>query len=88
MADDAGVGVYLPVVAALKGLVSEEVDVLIGDAVGLLGFVLDVSEAVGLVPAVGEDIEGDLTADGVTARQAVSCQPQGKGRSMESAKAV
>jgi hypothetical protein len=53
----------LVVVAALERLVSEEMDVLVGDSVGLLGLVFKVGEAVGLVPAGGEDVEGDLTAD-------------------------
>lgn len=66
--DGAGVGVDLVVVAALKGLVAEEVDVLVGDAIGLLGIVLDVPEAVGLVPASGEDVEGNLASNGEAAR--------------------
>lgn len=64
VANGPGVVENLPVVAALKCLVAEEVDVLVGDAVGLLGLVLEVLQAVGLVPAVGEDVEGDLAADG------------------------
>jgi hypothetical protein len=54
----------LVVVAALVGLVAEEVDGAVLDAADLLlGF--DVLQAVGLVPASGEDVEGDLAADGV-----------------------
>lgn len=64
VADGPGVAVDLEVVAALKGLVAEEVDVLVGDSVGLLGLVLEVLQAVGLVPAGGEDVEGDLATDG------------------------
>jgi len=54
----------LVVVAALVGLVAEEVDGPVLDAADLLlGF--DMLQAVGLVPASGEDVEGDLAADGV-----------------------
>lgn len=56
--------VNLVVVAALERLVAEEVDGGVLDAVGLLGLVLEVLQAVGLVPAGGEDVEGDLAADG------------------------
>lgn len=66
MTDGAGVGVDFVVVAALEGLVAEKVDGLVGDAVGLLGLVLEVLQAVGLVPAGGEDIEGDLATNGET----------------------
>ena len=56
----------LIVIAALVGLVAEEVDGAVLDAADLLlGF--DVLQAVGLVPASGEDVEGDLAADGVAA---------------------
>lgn len=64
MADCARVDVDLVVVAALKGLVAEEVDLGVLDAAGPLGVVLEVLEAVRLVPAGGEDVEGDLAADG------------------------
>lgn len=54
----------LIIVAALVRLVSEEVDSAVLDARHFfLGF--DVLQAVGLVPARGEDVEGDLAADGV-----------------------
>jgi hypothetical protein len=54
----------LVIVAALVRLVAEEVDGAVLDAAGLLlGF--DVLQAVRLVPAGGEDVEGDLAADGV-----------------------
>lgn len=59
----AGVAVDFIIVAALEGLVTEEVDGLVLDA-ALFGFVLEVVEAVSLVPAGGEDIEGDLSANG------------------------
>jgi hypothetical protein len=64
VADGPWVRVDLVVVTALKGLVAEEVDGGIGDAAGLLGLVLEVLEAVPLVPARGEDVEGDLATDG------------------------
>lgn len=57
----------LVVVAALERLVSEEMDLLVADSVGLLGLVFKVVQAVGLVPAGGEDVEGDLAADGEAA---------------------
>jgi hypothetical protein len=57
----------LIVVAAWGGLVTEEVDVLVGDAPGLLGLGLEVLEAVGLIPPGGEDVEGDLAANGEAA---------------------
>jgi len=64
VADGARVLEDLVVVAALVGLVAEEVDGVVLDATDLLlGF--DVLQAVGLVPASGEDVERDLAADGV-----------------------
>lgn len=72
MADGPGVAVDLVVVAAGEGLVAEEVDRLVLDA-AVLGLALEVLEAVGLVPAGGEDVEGDLAADGeAVARASVS----------------
>ena len=64
MSDGAGVGEDLVIVAALGGLVAEEMDSGILDTTGPLRLVLQVLQAVSLVPAVGEDVEGDLTADG------------------------
>ncbi|KAI6766758.1 hypothetical protein HG531_011980 [Fusarium graminearum] len=66
MADSPGIGVDLVVVAALKSLVTEEVNVLVGNAIGLLGLVLEVLEAVGLVPASREDVKGNLSTNGET----------------------
>ena len=62
MTDCSGVLVDLVVIAALVCLVSEEVDGCVVYAAGLC-FVLEVLQAVCLVPAIGEDIEGDLTAN-------------------------
>lgn len=54
------------VVSALKGLVAEEVDLgVLDSAQGLFG--LDMAEAVSLIPASWEDIEGDLAAYRVAA---------------------
>lgn len=63
VADGPLVAKDLVVVAALKGLVTKEVDVLVSDT-AVSGVVLEVLEAVGLVPTSGEDVEGDLTANG------------------------
>ena len=52
-------------VTHLVCLVTKEVDLL-------ELFVLDVVEAIRLVPPMGEDVEGDLTADGE--RQSVVCE--------------
>jgi hypothetical protein len=62
--DGALVVVDLVVVAALKGLVAEEVNCGVGHAAGLLGLVLQVLQAICLVPAGWEDIEGDLATNG------------------------
>jgi hypothetical protein len=59
----AGVAVDLPVVATLIGLIAKEVNGVVADAAGLLGLGLEVTKAVGLVPAGREDVEGNLTAD-------------------------
>lgn len=65
VANRARVLVNLIVVAALVRLVAKEVDGAVLDAADLLlGF--HVLQAVRLVPARGEDVEGDLAADGVS----------------------
>jgi hypothetical protein len=64
MASNARIGVDFVVVATLERLVAKEVDGLVADSVGLLGLVLEVLKAVRFVPTGGEDVEGDLTADG------------------------
>lgn len=56
--------VNLIVVPALECLVAEEVNRRVSYTSRLLGLVLEVLQAVGLVPAGGEDVEGDLAADG------------------------
>lgn len=64
MPDGALVDVDLVVVAALFRLIAEEVNGCVVDA-GERLLVCDVLEAVCLVPAAGEDVEGDLAANGV-----------------------
>lgn len=64
MANGTVIGVDFVVVATRVRLVTEEVDVLVGDATGLLSLSLEVLKAVCLVPASGEDVEGDLTTNG------------------------
>lgn len=64
MADGPGVAVDLVVVSALHVLVAKEVDGLVLDAALLLGLGLEVIEAVGLVPALGEDVERNLATNG------------------------
>jgi hypothetical protein len=64
MANGSGISVNLVIVAALESLVTKEVNVLVGNAIGLLGLVLEVLEAVGLVPASREHVEGNLSANG------------------------
>lgn len=75
MADGPGVTVDFVVVASGEGLVTEEVDRLVldtGDV--LLG--LDMLQTIGLVPASGENVERDLTTDGVTRTMNPSDQSQ------------
>lgn len=65
MPDGARVLVDLVVVAALIRLVAKEVDSGILDPAGEVLLVFHVLETVCLVPAAGEEVKGDLTADGV-----------------------
>ena len=53
----------LVIVAALVCLVAKEVDLRVLNARDII-FIGQVLQAVGLVPAGGEDVEGDLSADG------------------------
>lgn len=69
MTNRAWVLVDLVIIAALVRLVAKEVDGGVLNAIRLLGVGLEVSKAVSLVPAGWEDIEGDLTADGVAVFQ-------------------
>lgn len=55
----------LVVIAALHCLVTEEVDGLVVHPSRHILVILNVLQAVCLVPACREDVEGDLTADGV-----------------------
>ena len=63
---DARIAVDLPVVPAFVRLVTEEMNVSILDSAWEILLILQVLEAIGLIPALGEDIEGDLAADGVS----------------------
>ncbi len=51
------------IVSANLRLVAEEMDGSVFDSARELSFVLEVLEAVSLVPAVREDVEGELAAD-------------------------
>lgn len=63
MANGAGVGVDLVIVSARACLVAEKVNVLVCDTSGLLSIILEMTQAVGLVPTSREDIERDLATD-------------------------
>ena len=65
MADRSRVIVDLIIVPALVCLVTEEMYRRVCHAAWLLGLVLEMLKAIGLVPASGEDVEGDLAADGI-----------------------
>lgn len=68
VSDGSWVLVDLPIVAAFESLVAEEVNLVVFDSrqarYGGLSF--DVLQAVRLVPTLGEDIERDLAANGIT----------------------
>jgi DNA-binding transcriptional LysR family regulator len=66
MTDRPRILVNLIVVAILEALVAEEVDVLVvytGEMLSWICLRLDMLQAVCLVPAVREDVEGDLAAN-------------------------
>jgi hypothetical protein len=66
MTDRPRVLVYLIVVTILEALVAEEVDILVIDTREMLSRIclgLDMLQAVCLIPAVREDVEGDLAAN-------------------------
>lgn len=75
MADGTRVLVDLVVVAALVCLIAEEVDGGVLDTAEVL-LVLYVLQAVRLVPTPGENVKGDLTADGVA--ESKDCQYMAK----------
>lgn len=58
----------LIVITTLEGLVAEKVNSRVLDTGNVL-LRRQVLEAVGLVPASGEDVEGDLPADGVAVQK-------------------
>ena len=66
MSDSTFIFVNLPIVSAFVCLVAEEMD---SGVIGTGDIFLrsNVLQAVGFVPADGEDVEGDLAANGVTA---------------------
>ena len=72
VSNGTGIAEDFVVIASLVGLVTKEMDVLVGDTAGLLGLGLKMSQAVRLVPAGGEDVKGDFT----TNREAVKTKCQ------------
>ena len=60
--------INLPIIPTLIRFIAKKVDSLILNAIRQILIRLDMAQTVRLVPAVGEDIEGDLAADGETAR--------------------
>lgn len=63
--DGTRIGVDLVVVTTLVGLVAEEVDGGVIDTAGQVLLLSKVLEAVCLVPTLREDVERDLTTNGV-----------------------
>ena len=63
MSNSPRVLVDLVVVTTFEGLVAEEVDRLVVYSIGQVLVVLDVLQAIRLVPAGWEDVEGYLAAD-------------------------
>jgi hypothetical protein len=61
--DCSWIRVDFMIVSANLRLVAEEMDGSVFDSARELSFVLEVLEAVSLVPAVREDVEGELAAD-------------------------
>jgi len=66
MSVDSWVAIKLIIIPARTRLVAKEMDVFVLNSVGLLGFRFEVLQTVALVPAVGEDIEGDLATNGIS----------------------
>lgn len=79
MPNRPGILVDLVVVATYHSLVAKEVDLVVLDAIGKLVVGFDVVETVGLVPAVGKDIEGDHTANGVATSTSLAFSIHAKG---------
>ena len=69
MSNHPRITVKLIIIPTRTRLVAKEVDVLVLDPVGLFGFGFEMLQAIALVPAVGEDIEGDLSADGISIQE-------------------
>ncbi len=55
--------VDLAIIATLHCLVAKEMDGLVVDTTGQVLLVLDVLQTVPLIPALREDVEGDLATD-------------------------
>lgn len=72
VSDSPLVAVDFPVVSTLVSLVAKEVDLVVDDTSQAL-LRLNVSQAVGLVPASRENIERDLTTDGVCETRVGEC---------------
>jgi len=62
VSDRSRILIDLIIISTFVSLVAEEMDLL-------EAFLLDVSQGVRLVPAIGEDVETDLSADGVCQAQ-------------------
>ena len=75
MADRPRILKDLVVVATLERLVAEEMHSRVVNAAGQVFLVLDVLQTVPLIPAHGEDVEGDLAADGVSAITLAATSP-------------
>lgn len=57
----------LKIISTLKGLVTKEVNCLVLDTMRHVLFILDVLEAICLVPAFWEDVERNVSSDRVSA---------------------
>jgi hypothetical protein len=58
--------INLVVITPLHRLVAEEMDSVVFYTIRQVGVVFDMTEAVGFVPAGGENVEGDLATDRVS----------------------
>ena len=79
MSNHPWIAIKLIIVTAGTCLVAKEVDVCVFDSVGLFGFSLEMLQTVALVPAVREDIEGDLAADGISSQRVENVSPYTTG---------
>lgn len=72
VSDGAGITVDLVIVASLGCFITKEVNVLVGDATGVLGVALQMAQAVRLIPASWENVKGDLPTNGESVHGEVS----------------